>query len=93
MSTNAHAGKTEAQLQQEVGALFHEIGARTYTRHLIDSELAQLNAKLYETNVELHNRRQARAAVEAEAKAAAEAAAEADRVVMDAEPATEEVQS
>ena len=34
--------KTEAQLGQEIAALVQEIGTRTYTRFLVDRELAQL---------------------------------------------------
>lgn len=73
MEANANAGKTEAELQSEIATLFREVGARTYTRHLVDVELSQLNGRLHAATVELHNRRQARAAIEAE-KAAAEAA-------------------
>lgn len=63
--------KTETQLQQEIAALFREIGARTYSRHLVDREIGQLNEQLFALNLELHNRRQARAMIEAEAAAAA----------------------
>lgn len=73
MEANANATKTEAELQQEVATLFREVGARTYTRHLVDAELAQLNGRLHAATIELHNRRQARAAIEAE-KAAADVA-------------------
>lgn len=66
MEANANAGKPETQIQQEIAGLFRDIGARTYTRHLIDGELAQLNAQLYALNTELYNRQQARAAIEAE---------------------------
>lgn len=73
--------KTEQQLGQEIAALVQEIGTRTYTRWLVDREVAQLQARLYDANVELHNRRKARAALEAELaaeKAAVEAAPEAE---------------
>lgn len=67
--------KTEAQLGQEIATLVQEIGTRTYTRFLVDRELAQLQARLYDANVELHNRRKARAAIEAEAAELARQAA------------------
>lgn len=68
--------KTEAQLGQEIGALIQEIGTRTYTRFLVDRELAALQARLYDANVELHNRRKVRQEIEAEAAEVARQEAE-----------------
>lgn len=62
--------KTDAQLQAEVAGLFREIGVRVYSAHLLEREVEGLKTQLFAANVELHNRRQARAAVEAEVAAA-----------------------
>lgn len=85
MPAEANARKTEQELHQEIAGLFREIGTRTYTRHLIDGELAQLNAKLYELNAELYARQQARAAIQAEQAAAETSTMDAAEKAVEAE--------
>lgn len=63
--------KTEQQLREEIGALIRELGVRHYSKHLIETEIAQLSTRLVALNTEVFNRQQVRQAIEAEAAAAA----------------------
>lgn len=86
MSDATH--KTEQQLREELGAIIRDLGLRTYSRFLLDTEIGQMQQRALGLNQEIMARQSAKAALEAELAAEKAAAAPAEAEAATTEEAT-----
>lgn len=76
-TTAAPAQRTMAAVNQECQEAVLQLGQKAYHAHLLDREIQDLKARVYNLNVEAFNMNQAMAAAQAELAAQAAPAAEA----------------